>query len=58
MENHPAHWSLASAPRGEPPTNHDSSNRSQNVGALAYAPQPDPVRMMAASVPSGSKAGK
>jgi hypothetical protein len=57
-ENYPAYWSLAGAPRWGPFINHEFFRRDQNVGPFAQAPQPDPARLMAASVPAGSKSGK
>jgi hypothetical protein len=57
-ENYPAYSSLAVAPRWEPSFNHEFFQRDRNAGPSAQAPQPDPARMMAASVPAGSKPGK
>jgi len=57
-ENYPASSSLAGAPRWEPFINHEFFRRDQNVEPLARPPQPDPARLMAASLPTGSKSGK
>jgi len=57
-DKHAAHSNFAGVARGEPLFNHDLSRHDQNVGLLPQTPPPDPARLMAASVPNGSKSGK
>jgi hypothetical protein len=59
-ENYPADSSLAGSTRSTPLGHRDFVHRDQSVEPSPFAPppQPDPARMMAASVPAGSKSGK
>jgi hypothetical protein len=56
--NHPAHWNLTDAPRWQPPVNRDGFNRSPSIEPLDRAPQPEPMRLTAASVPASLKSEK
>jgi hypothetical protein len=57
-ENQRGYSSHAVALRWEPSINHDFLRRDQNAGLIAGVAQPEPARLMAASIPPGSKLGK